>query len=58
MASVSSLLQSFFTESIALIQQKGAAGGATALSLGFSIATFNKREFDRIEGLEVELLPS
>jgi len=32
--------------------------GSTALALGFSIATFNKREFDRIEGLEVELLPS
>ena len=32
--------------------------GSTALALGFSIATFNKREFDRIEGLEIELLPS
>ena len=32
--------------------------GSTALALGFSIATFNKREFDRIEGLEVALLPS
>jgi tRNA(fMet)-specific endonuclease VapC len=32
--------------------------GSTALALGFSVATFNKREFDRIEGLEVELLPS
>lgn len=32
--------------------------GSTALALGFSVATFNKREFDRIEGLEVELLSS
>jgi tRNA(fMet)-specific endonuclease VapC len=32
--------------------------GSTALALGFSVATCNKREFDRIEGLEVELLPS
>ena len=32
--------------------------GSTALALGFSVATFNKRDFDRIEGLEVELLPS
>jgi tRNA(fMet)-specific endonuclease VapC len=32
--------------------------GSSALALGFSVATFNKREFDRIEGLEVKLLPS
>jgi tRNA(fMet)-specific endonuclease VapC len=32
--------------------------GSTALALGFSVATFNKREFERIEGLEVELLTS
>jgi tRNA(fMet)-specific endonuclease VapC len=32
--------------------------GSTAMALGFSVATFNKREFDRIEGLKVELLPS
>jgi tRNA(fMet)-specific endonuclease VapC len=32
--------------------------GSTAMSLGFSVATFNKREFDRIEGLKVELLHS
>lgn len=32
---------------------------STALSLGFSVATFNKRHFDRIEGLDLEiLLPS
>ena len=30
--------------------------GSTALALGFSVATFNKRHFDRIEGLELELL--
>ncbi|MEW6669773.1 MAG: type II toxin-antitoxin system VapC family toxin [Thermodesulfobacteriota bacterium] len=29
---------------------------STALSLGFSVATFNKRHFDRIEGLDLELL--
>lgn len=29
---------------------------STALSLGFSVATFNKRHFDRIEGLDVEIL--
>lgn len=32
--------------------------GSTAIALGFSVATFNKREFDRIEGLKLELLPS
>ena len=32
--------------------------GSTAMALGFSVATCNKREFDRIEGLKVELLPS
>ena len=32
--------------------------GSTALSLGFSIATFNKRDFSRIEGLELEVLSS
>lgn len=30
--------------------------GSTALSLGFSVATFNLRHFKRIEGLKVEIL--
>lgn len=30
--------------------------GSTALALGFSVATFNKRHFDKIEGLKLELL--
>ncbi|MDY7033784.1 MAG: type II toxin-antitoxin system VapC family toxin [Thermodesulfobacteriota bacterium] len=30
--------------------------GATALSLGFSVATFKKRHFERIEGLKIEIL--
>lgn len=30
--------------------------GSTALSLGFSVATFNLRHFERIEGLKVEFL--
>lgn len=30
--------------------------GSTALSLGFSVATFNLRHFERIEGLNVEFL--
>ena len=30
--------------------------GSTALSLGFSVATFNLRYFERIEGLKVEIL--
>ncbi len=30
--------------------------GATALSLGFSVATYNLRHFERIEGLKVERL--
>ena len=30
--------------------------GSTALSLGFSVATFNLRHFERIEGLKIELL--
>ena len=30
--------------------------GSTALSLGFSVATFNLRHFERIEGLKVEIL--
>ena len=30
--------------------------GATALSLGFSVATFNKRHFERIEGLKIEMI--
>jgi tRNA(fMet)-specific endonuclease VapC len=29
---------------------------STALSLGFSVATFNKRHFDKIEGLELQIL--
>jgi tRNA(fMet)-specific endonuclease VapC len=28
--------------------------GSTALALGFSVATFNKKHFDKIEGLRVE----
>ena len=30
--------------------------GSTALALGFSVATFNRRDFERIEGLKVEFL--
>ena len=30
--------------------------GSTALSLGFSVATCNKRHFERIEGLKIEIL--
>ena len=30
--------------------------GATAISLGFSVATFNVRHFSRIEGLDLEVL--
>ena len=30
--------------------------GATALSLGFSVATYNLRHFERIEALKVETL--
>lgn len=30
--------------------------GSTALSLGFSVATYNRRHFDRIEGLKIEIL--
>ena len=30
--------------------------GSTALSLGYSVATFNERHFERIEGMKVELL--
>lgn len=30
--------------------------GSTALSLGFSVATYNKRHFERIEGLKIETL--
>jgi tRNA(fMet)-specific endonuclease VapC len=30
--------------------------GATALSLGFSVATYNLRHFKRIEGLKIETL--
>jgi tRNA(fMet)-specific endonuclease VapC len=30
--------------------------GATALSLGFSVATYNLRNFKRIEGLKIETL--
>ena len=29
--------------------------GSTALSLGFSVATYNRRHFDRIEGLKIEV---
>ncbi len=29
--------------------------GSTALALGFSVATFNKKHFDKIEGLRVEV---
>lgn len=30
--------------------------GSTALSLGFSVVTYNKRHFERIEGLKIETL--
>ena len=30
--------------------------GSTALASGFSVASFNKRHFDKIEGLKLELL--
>lgn len=30
--------------------------GSTAFSLGFSVATYNKRHFERIEGLKIETL--
>ena len=30
--------------------------GSTALSLGFSVATYNKKHFERIEGLKIETL--
>jgi tRNA(fMet)-specific endonuclease VapC len=30
--------------------------GSTALTLGFSVATFNIRHFERIEGLRIEIL--
>jgi tRNA(fMet)-specific endonuclease VapC len=30
--------------------------GATAISLGFSVATFNVRHFSRIKGLDLEVL--
>ena len=32
--------------------------GATALSLGFSVATYNKGHFERLEGLKIEILTS
>jgi predicted nucleic acid-binding protein len=31
--------------------------GATAINLGFSVATFNPRHFSRIPGLKLEILP-
>ncbi len=49
----------------ARLQRKGSQIGAhdlmigsTALALGFSVATFNKRHFERMEGLKVEILTS
>ena len=30
--------------------------GSTAISLGFSVATYNLRHFERIEGLKIEVL--
>ncbi len=30
--------------------------GSTALSLGFSVATYNKRHYGRLEGLRIEIL--
>ena len=30
--------------------------GSTAISLGFSVVTFNPRHFERIEGLKIETL--
>ena len=32
--------------------------GSTALSLGFSVATYNIRHFERVEGLKIEILTS
>jgi tRNA(fMet)-specific endonuclease VapC len=31
--------------------------GSTAISLGFNLVTFNKRDFDKIPGLQVEVPP-
>jgi len=31
--------------------------GSTAISLGFSVATYKIRHFERIEGLKIEILP-
>jgi len=30
--------------------------GSTALSLGFSVATYNERHFEKIEGLKIEMI--
>lgn len=30
--------------------------GSTAISLGFSVATYDRRHFDRIDGLKIEML--
>jgi len=30
--------------------------GSTAITLGFTLATFNRRDFERIEGLRIEIL--
>ncbi len=32
--------------------------GSTALSLGFSVATYNERHYERVEGLRIDLLSS
>ncbi len=32
--------------------------GSTALSLGFSVASFNARHFEKIEGLKIEMFPA
>ena len=52
-----------YAEIWASLSQKGIAIGAhdliigaTAISLGFSVATFNERDFSKISGLKVESL--
>ena len=52
-----------YAEAWAYLRKKGVQIGAheliigsTALALGFSVATFDKRHFERIDGLKVERL--
>ena len=54
-----------YAEVWASLLKKGVQIGAhdliiasTALALGFSVVTFNKRHFDKIRGLELEVLAS